>query len=269
MRADREPDVVQATEGARHVAGVPAVHDHLAGAGDAVEVAVGHPQVAQVAQRHRAAGAVAGAHPLGQRRADAAHRGGVRRVVGLVAPALGRQAGAALQVGPPVDRGTPGRAGQRSRPPAGGDPGGGPGVVDDAVTVHAQGQHPGVRLPVVVPDEVAQPVADVGVARPARAAQDVGVAPHHDVGPGLGELAAEEALLLRGAGLPLAAPVQVDDHDVVDLGGLPDRVEERRRAGPARGGHARRCRGRPPTRRCCPPGTPSRRRGRPGRSRPS
>ena len=31
---DREPHVVQAAEGARHAAGVAAVHDHLAGAGD-------------------------------------------------------------------------------------------------------------------------------------------------------------------------------------------------------------------------------------------
>ena len=236
---DRPPRVVQPSEGACHPGREAAVHHHLARLRPAVEVAVGQAQVAQVAQRHRAARSVAGAHPLGQRRADAAHRRGVRRVPGLVRPALRRQAGATPEVGPAGDGRPAGRAGDGPRAPAGGDPGRRPRVVDDPVTVHAQRQDAGVGLAVVVPEEVAEPVADIGVARPAGAAQHVGVAAHHDVGPGVGELAGEEPLPLRGAGLVLASPVQVDDDDVVDRGGRADGPQQRCRLGLARGGHAR------------------------------
>ena len=102
--------------------------------------------------------------------------------------------------GPPVGRRDPGR-----RPRL---PDGSPGVERDR-------QDPRPGLPGVVPDEVAQPVGHHRVAGPSPAAEDVGVAAHHDVRPGVGEVTGEQSLRLRRAGLVLPAPVQVDHDELV------------------------------------------------------
>ncbi len=53
MRPDREPLVVQPVERPRDVVGVPAMHDHAAGVGPAVEAPVGHAYDAQIGESDR------------------------------------------------------------------------------------------------------------------------------------------------------------------------------------------------------------------------
>ncbi len=71
----------------------------------------------------------------------------------------------------------------------------------------------------VVEGEVPQAVVDIGGAEVAASQQHVGVAADDDVGPGLHQHVGQGLLQGVRAGVELHAPVEEDDHGVVDLAG--------------------------------------------------
>ena len=118
-----------------------------------------------------------------------------------------------------------------TRPPVGRrDPGRRPRLPHGSPGVEGDRQDPRPGLAGVVPDEVAQAVGHDRVAGPSAAAEDVGVAAHHDVRPGVGEVTGEQALRLRRAGLVLPAPVHVDHDELVARRRRLDRGDQPRGA---------------------------------------
>src|SRR5215213_5857978 len=95
------------------------------------------------------------------------------------------EAGAGSEVTPVDDRLRARLRMQRQWPAPGLDPGRKPVVRDDVTVLHTQLQDASLRLVVVIPEEVAQAVVDVGVADPAGALLHVRMALHNDVRSGL------------------------------------------------------------------------------------
>ena len=238
--ADGEARLVELLEDVDQVPGVPFVHDHLPGVGPAVEADVAHREQPQVVEAHRAPGRVVAApgHPLphvarygpdGAAYAGSA-AGPVSAGVSLVDPAA-----AAPSPGPGARSVHPRSARHfwiASVPAApvrrrGGPPFGliCPGTQSSRTTLPSTictRSTPVSGSLAVVPEEVAQAVADVGVVDHARAERDVGVGPDDHVGPGGGEGSGERALAAGRAAPALGAPVQVHRDDLaVRLGG-PD-----------------------------------------------
>ena len=120
----------------------------------------------------------------------------------------------------PVREGAPpvGTAEWRCRPSVGRDRRRRPLVPDDGTVLQAQLEHAGLTAVVVVPEEVPEPVAHVGLAEPAGPLEHVRVAADDGVRAGLGQRPDEQPLLLGGAALVLQAPVQVDHDDLVGIG---------------------------------------------------
>ena len=103
-----------------------------------------------------------------------------------------------------------------------------PALTDHAASVEGQREHPAARVQLGVaspPDEVAEPVGDVGVPEPAGALHPVRVGADHHVGSRFGERHGGPALQrVRAAGV-VGAPVQVHHDDI----GRAARLLHRRR----------------------------------------